>query len=409
MKSFLLAAALVALVPACAGAESQSLSFEEVAREALSHGPEAGKIGLDLAERAAEAFGARVKENPVINLGGELPVDHPSGGREDPGVSLSVSQAIRPSDFGQRMALAALIQQTGDAEQVLALNELLSNLAMLYARAWGFQETEKLLNDARTRVSRILKRVTTGQGSQGAFGEGDIQLLRSELESFEADGVAARGDLARSLAELTRLSGVALSGRTLQKLPDAPLLARDEFERLVRESRLPIQKRFQLLRTLSQKRVEVARLDAFPAVSPQVGYAHHDDGANQVVVGFSVPLTIFNRNEAESMRAQGELAAAERGERYATSDAIVTEALLLYDAAQDTTRQVEIYETKVLPAKTKAVEAYYRQFEGGAATAFQLWQAQRDLNDTRRRALELRVTLAGTRAQINALIGEPQL
>lgn len=75
---------------------------------------------------------------------------------------------------------------------------------------------------------------------------------------------------------------------------------------------------------------------------------------------------------------------------------------------QDTRRQVEIYGSRVLPAKVRAVEAYNRQFDGGAATAFQLWQAQRDLNDARRRSLELAVTLADTRAKLTTLVGQPQ-
>jgi len=404
----LLVAAFVALLPASAGAETRSLSFEEVAREALTRGPEAAKIAASLTERAAEAFSVKVKENPALNLDVEVPVDRPSGGREDTGIALSVSQAIRPSDFGQRGALAALIRETADSEQVLALNELLANLAILYARAWQFQETETLLKDSRARVSRILKRVTTGQESRGAFGEGDVELLRSELESFDADGVAARGDLSRSLAELTRSTGVALEGRTFQRPAEAPPVSRDALERMVRESKLPVQRRFQLLKDLSRKRLEVARLDAFPAVSPQLGYAHHDDGADQVMLGVSIPLPVFNRNQAETLRARGELSAAEQGERYATSDAIVSEALALYDAAADTRTQIEIYEKRVLPAKQRAVEAYYRQFEGGAASAFQLWQAQRELNDSRRRSLELRVALADARAKLTTLVGQPQ-
>ena len=406
MRTFVLAT-FVAFLPACATAERQPLSYDEVAREALSRGPEAAKIGASLAERAAEAFAIKVKENPALSVDVEVPVDRPSSAREDTGVAVSVSQAIRPSDFGQRSSLATLVRETADSEQVLALNGLLSNLSVLYARAWQFQETETLLKDARARVSRILKRVT-GQGSRGAFGEGDIELLRSELETFEADGVAARGDLARSLAELTHSSGVSFTGRLLRKPADVPPISRAELERLVRESRLPVQRRFQLLKELSQKRLEVARLDAFPAVSPRLGYAHHDDGTDQFVAGVTIPLPLFNRNQAETLRARGELSAAEQGERYATSDAIVAEALALYDAAVDTRRQVEIYETRVVPAKARAVEAYYRQFEGGAASAFQLWQAQRELNNSRRRSLELASALADARAKLTMLVGQPQ-
>lgn len=407
MKSTFLTAALAVLVPACVWAEGQPLSFEEVARDALSRGPEAAKIGGTLAERAAEAFSIRVKENPLLNVSAEVPVDRPTSGREDTGVSVTLSQTIRPSDFGQRAALASLIRDAADAEQALALNELLANLSIVYARAWLSQETETLLRDARARVSRIVKRVTA-PGSRGVFGEGDIELLKSELETYEAQAVAARGDRNRALAELTRSTGAPLGTRLIAKPSDLISVGRNDIERLVRESRLPVQRRFQLFGNVARKRLEIARLDAFPAVAPQLGFAHHDDGANQVVAGVTIPLPFFNRNQAERLRAQGEVSVAEQGERYATSDAIVSEALSLYDAAQDTRRQADIYESKVLPAKVRAVDAYNRQFDGGAATAFQLWQAQRDLNEARRRSLELAVTLAETRAKLTTLVGQPQ-
>ena len=407
MKSILLAATFAAILPAYATADNRELTYEEVAREALSHGPESARIGATLAERAAEAFSVKVKENPSLNLDVEAPIDRPTSSREDTGVSLAISQAIRPSDFGQRGEVAQLIQETGDSEQVLALNELLASLTISYARTWQFQEMELLLKDARARVSKILKRVTA-QGTQGAFGEGDIELLRAELESFEADGVAARGDFNRSLAELIRTTGAPFVNRVLRRPAAAPVISREALERLVRESRLPVQKRFQLLKELSRKRLEVSRLDSFPAISPRLGYSHHDDGTDQVVAGFSIPLPVFNRNQAEKLRAEGDLAIAEQGERYATSDAIVTEALALYDAADDTRRQVEIFDTKVVPSRRRSVEAYYRQFEAGAASAFQLWQAQRELNDSRRRSLELTVTLADAQAKLSTLIGQPQ-
>lgn len=388
-------------------AHAESLTFEQLVQQALLSSPEAAKIDATLSERAAEAFSVKVKENPVLSGGIELPINPPSEGREDKGTSLTLSQAIRPSDFGARTAFAAVIQEAGDAEKVLALNEYVQNLGILYSRAWQFQETQVLLSDARERAQAVLKRLSDA-ANQGAFPQGDIELFKAELKILEAKRIAARAELSRTQSELTRLAGFSMAERILRKPNDDIPIQKQGLEQLVRENKLPIQRRYELLRKFSIKQLEVARQDSFPVISPQIGLGHHDDGTNQVMVGFSVPLPFFNTNQADKIRAQGALAAAERAQSYSGSEGIVSEALLLYDAVASAKEQVALYENGVLPASKKAVDAYLRQFEAGSGSAFQLWQSQRELNQSRVTVIELRTTLASTRAQINALIGQQQ-
>ncbi len=406
MKKIVISLSLfIATVYGNAYAETKTLAFEAFLKEALVASPEAAKIDATLAERAAEAFSARVKENPVFNAGADLPINRPEN--EDTELSFTVSQAIRASDFGDRAALAAVIEQTGDIEKILALNEFVQNLCLLYARAWQFQETEALLSEARTRAGNILKKVTDGS-SRGLFPEGDVELFRAEQKSFEADVVAARSELSRTKAELLRLSGVMMRGVVLQKPSGDFPFTKEALTRLANESKLPLQQRYGLLRKLAQQQLEIARLDAFPAVSPALGYGRHDDGTSQVMFGLSIPLPVFNRNQAEKIRAQGALSAAQRAERYASSEAMIEEIHLLFDAAESLKKQVDLYESGVVPAKKKAVDAYFRQFEAGVGNAFQLWQAQRELNSARLRGLELRSAFNSAKAQMNALLGQQE-
>ena len=384
-------------------ADDSILDFNYLVREALTNSPEVAKIDATLAERIAEAFSTKVKINPELNSSFDIPSTRRNG--ENSEISITLSQGIRPSDFGERTALAAVIEQTADIEKQMALNLYIQNLGILYARAWQYQEVENILKDARKKASQFLGKVSEG-AKRGIFSEGDIELFRAEQKTFEADGTAAQGELFQATAELTRMSGVIISGKKLQRLSNILPLSKDDIERLVRESDLPIQKRVNLLKDLAQKQLEVARLDSFPIVSPLVGYSRHDDGIDQFTVGISVPFPLFNRNQAERIKAQGALVAAEREQRYSTSDAIVQEAQLIYEAFQNLKKQVDLYESGVLPAKKKAVDAYYRQFEAGVGTSFQLWQAFRELNQSQLRAIELRTSLASVRAQINTLIGK---
>lgn len=404
MRKFLLYLTLiVAYQSAVARADVHSIGFDEFVKEALASSLEASKIDATLAERIAEAFSARVKENPLLNASTDNPINPPPGEHRE--ILVTLSQAIRPSDFGERRALANVIEETGSADKILAINEFIQSLRVLYARAWQYQETQILLADSRRRASQILKKITDA-ANRGLFAEGDVDLFRAEQKTFDADTIAARSELARTKADLIRLSGVNLEGKVLERPEDTLPYTKDALERIARGSKLPLQRRYELLKKLAQKQLEVARLDSFPVVSPELGYGRHDDGTSQVTVGISIPLPFFNRNQAEKIKAQGALSAAERGQTYVSSDAMVAEVRLLFDAFESMKAQVDLYDNGVIPLKRKALEAYYRQFEAGIGNSFQLWQSQRELSSSRLRALELRSALTAASAQIKALIGQ---
>jgi cobalt-zinc-cadmium efflux system outer membrane protein len=403
-RIFLCAFSFICFSSPIAWSESRVIKFDELLKEALIQSPEAAKIDATLAERVAEAFAAGVKPNPELSSSFDIPSTRRDGEKSE--ISITLSQAIRPSDLGQRGVLADVIRRTADIDQEIALNQFVQSLEVLYARAWQYQEIKALLHDARKRSSQFLGKASEG-AKRGIFSEGDVELFRAEQKTFEADSVAAHGEFSQSAAELTRLSGVSVSGKELKRIDDTLSLSKDEITRLARESDLPAQRRVELLRALAETQLEVARLDSFPAISPLVGYSRHDDGIDQFTVGFSVPLPFFNRNQGERIKAQGALSAARQAERYATSDAIAKEVEFVYEAFQSLRKQAELYETAVIPSKRKALDAYYRQFEAGIGSAFPLWQAFRELNASQLRAIELRASLASAQAQLEALIGNP--
>lgn len=404
MKKVILCAALVLSGQSkIVHADDTTIQFEELAAGALKNSPEAAQIDAALAERLSEAFSTRVKLNPELSASLDFPTSRRNG--ENTEIAASISQAIRPSDFGARTALSEIIEETGDIDKQIAIYRYIQSLSVLYNRAWQYQEIEGLLKNSQKRAAEFLGKVNEGSKT-GIFSVGDVELFRAEQKSFESDSVAAYGEWSQTVGELTRLSGLKLGARKLGKPSDVLMLSKNEFERLARESRLPLQKRIQLKKELAQKQLEVARLDSFPTISPALGYSRHDDGIDQVTAGITMPLNIFNRNQAEKIKAQGALAAAESERRYATSDAVVQEVQLIYDSFQSIKRQVELNEKDIIPAKRRAIDAYYRQFDAGIGTAFQLWQSLRELNTSQMKAIELRAALASARAQINALVGK---
>lgn len=396
---------VLVLVAACnlAFADAQELDFNSLVKVAFEKSPVAAKIDAALADRIAEAFSKGVRANPELRYS----FDNPTSGRstDHDVVNISISQSLRASDFGARAALSSAIEKTGDLDKQIAIYQFVQDLGVLYARAWQFQEYASLLKDARARASRFLRKVAEG-ANRGVLSEGDAEVFRAEQKIVEADGVAAQGELAETMAELTRLTGVVTDGKRLQRLDNSIPVTKEDLVRLSLESALPIQLRVGLLRDLADKQLEVSRFDSIPPISPSFGYARQEDGVEQYTVGISVHLPFFDRNQGERFRARGARSAALQELRYLTSEALVNEIQLKFEAVKSLERQVELYETGVIPAKKRAVEAYYRQFEAGIGSSFQLWQAFRELNASQLRGIELVTVLAAKRAQLNALIGK---
>lgn len=393
--------------PTPARVQGSELTLQEAVARALVTSPQVSEIDSQLAGRIADAISARVKENPVVDFSADLPIERPPGGGiEQEDVLVTLSQTLRWSDFGARTKLAKAVQEAGAAERVVALNEYIQRVAILFVKLWQLRMRAEVLDDARSRSKSMLSKVSdAAQG--GLVSQGDIELLRAEVKNLEAEALAARVEGARTRGEFTRLTGYAVDGVVPAEPQFAARPSREGLLERARQSALPVQLRYRLLKQMAEYQLEVARLDSTPALSPRIGFGRHDDGTSQVTVGISIPIPVFHSNDAEKARAQGALSAALRAEEYGSSESLIAELSGLADALDGVEEQLKLYEGGVIPAKSKALEAYSTQLAAGVGTLFQIWQAQRDLNESRLRTLDLKAMRATLTAQVTTLLGEP--
>lgn len=231
---------------------------------------------------------------------------------------------------------------------------------------------QALTGVARKTVDVAGKRVAAGKISP-------IDETRARLAAVDATTAFAQATAAQAIAR-TRLG--ALIGRPSativladdsDRLPDAEplavLLARAGDAAAIRRARGQVSAR--------QAQVDVERAARVPDVTLSVGTKRDDQiGRRQAVVGLSMPLPLFNRNE-DALRAAlrrtdqaGEELAAARVEMAAA----LTAAHTRYEAARN---EVLLLRRDVVPNAQAAYEQTLKGFEYGKFSFLDVLDAQR--------------------------------
>lgn len=294
--------------------------------------------------------------------------------RDQAGLALQQSRAdIRAATVGLFVDVLAAQQRRQLAADSIALAENASRAAQQRVLAGKVSPVE----ETRARVAEAAVRVEALQ-ADGALRSARQRLaaLWGERPAAGAEGVAVAGQLGLPPADMAEAPRDGL-------FANAPVLA---------------QARIELDRRQALVRVETAA--TVPNVSVTLGAKRaQESGVTQAVVGFSVPLPVFDRN-------QGNLAEALRREDKARDELAATELRLGSELAQaqerlrSTRAEALTLQRDALPGAREAFDAASRGFALGkfsfleALDAQRTWfqvqvQAQRALADSLRAAAEI--------------------
>lgn len=401
---------LLSIVVASSSAQADQkkgeVTFEDVLTQTISTSPLVKEIDSAIAVRLAESIETRLRLNPELQAGAGVPVD-PAGDADKTQLNLTLSQPLRPSDFGARSAVSKLLSESANTEQKLSILELSQSVYLSYGKLWVLQEQKKFLVEQRDRARRISEKVEKAT-SAGALGKGEGSLFRAEYQKLRAQLLGVEADSARERANLLKLSTFSLEEGLPLELPPIELVgtSTESILQSVEEGSLPIQTRYELLAKVARKREELARKDAFPAFSPQIGYQRTEDGGSFVGVGIQFELPFSNRNQAEILRRQGEATYARAKNAYSRSDAFREEVKLSLRSMDALRQQAETYKKDVIPSLVSALGSYEAQFQAGAGTVLPIWQAQRELADAQLASLDLWLRTFTARSEVSILLGK---
>ena len=377
------------------------------------------RLTLDQAQRlaAARSLELSAAQHEVDAASGGV---QQAGARRNPELSMTVEgmrSATRtttttigfPLELGGKRA--ARVSATERVREVLAAQlanvraKVRADVVADYFAVVAAQERVRLTEDsarlAAQAANAVGKRVVAGKVSPVAETRAQVDAANAQLEATEARAAlsSARQALAALWGDAEPLfEQVDGSASDVPSRPSTPELLRevDESPSLV-SSRLEID--------VHRAQVDVERTKAMPDVVVSVGTKRDNElGLTQAVVGVSIPLPIFDRNQGAAWQAS-KLVDKARDDYEAARVRILSELSQASTQLATAQASLAVLRDTVLPAAQRSYDASTTGFEAGKFGFLDVIDAQRALLQARARTLNTLVTAWQAATTIDRLLG----
>ncbi|URN87626.1 MAG: TolC family protein [Pseudomonas protegens] len=366
---------LLALASQSASAVEQPLlSLDSALARAFANNPElaAARWEIDIAQGARQQAG--LIPNPVLS------VDAEDTRRDSRTTSVKLSQALElGGKRGARIDVASRGQELAALELERRRNQLRADVLDAYYTALRAQERTQLagrsLALAERGVAVAQGRVNAGKASPVEATRAQVQLAEVRLElnrgQMEQDNAyrrlamvtgAATSDFAGVQEQPLALAALPAPAQLLGRLPETTELRLAEQELVQREASLGLEK-----------------AQRIPDLDVSVG-SQYDASARERVnlVGLSMPLPLFNRNQGNVLSAARRADQA-RDLRNATELRLRTETRQALEQWNTARGEVQSFNQTILPAAQRAVDSATQGFEMGKFSFLDVLDAQRTL------------------------------
>lgn len=397
-----LAGIFTVLIFNLSSAYSEELSVDEAIQSALAQSPLVAEIDSNFAKEVREARDVDLLPNPEL----DAEMQYYSNGAPDATSnqpSLAITQAFRLSHLGLRAHVSKLKEQAAKQGKEAELVVFLQRVRLAFGRNWLLTERRNFTSGVLSKAKEISDFVEKGF-KETIFGIGEREIFRAEVARLKAELEGLDAELSRSQSEFISLTGIESTGKTFKKLElsevDPKLL--DRFEK----GSLKIQDRMKVLLTVSEEEKRLAERDAFPELRPRLVYAGTNDGGEFYGLGITIPLPFSNRNQNAIQEANAVKKSAQTTATYYRSETFRSQLQLLQQSISSSLRQLELYETKVIPSFQSALKAYNQQLRSGQGTVLQVWQVAVSLNESYERYTELWIKTFSERTELSIFLQE---
>ena len=418
----------LALRPAPVAAAA-GLTMDDAVRVAFARNRDLIAAKLDVDTAATDVIAARMLPNPVVSYtlgnlvlgrGNNQMMGLAPGFFDQPVQTIAISQVI---DVWAKRRARAQTAELGVEWRKWAAADAMRNIAHAVRSAF----IEVLREQAERALAREVsaRYAATTKLSRARFAAGDIseaELRKVELEAIRYDNAVidadSQWDLAR--AQLAVLMGLpdataippALPEEFALVVPGDNLSGADATTQLVDLAlrRRPDVRAAQLDRARAAAQLVSARREAYPDIAIGPTYSHSGftvsgDNPNVLGVGISLPLPIFDRNQASRARADVDI-------RRTENEAARLELVVRHEIADATRRErrarllVGIYEGGMLKLSEDALRTAERLYHAGASSLLEFLEAQRTYLETRGQYLRTRHELRQASVDVAYVVAE---
>lgn len=394
-------ALFVSILALAAPVAAQPLSLAQALETAFAQNPElaAAQRGLGIAE--GERLQAGVMPNPVLSWESE------DTRRSTRTVTTTISQTleiggkrgarIETAEYSRTATQLDIDRQANALRAQVTVDwyaALRADIALVLAR-----ESDGL---AQRGVHIAEGRVRAGKSSPVETTRAQVQAIETGLQVKRAENERANRyrDLARTLGMTTPLV-VALDA--VSPSPGHPPSESAAVAAVARSTDLRLA---QAKIDQSDSALGLERARRIPDLTVSVGSQYDAAVKDRVnVVGFSLPLPLFDRNQGNVLAASRR-AEQSRDLRNATELNVRARAQAALDQWSMSASEIDGLQRQVLPAARQAVDAATRGFELGKFGYLEVLDAQRTLIVARSQYLQALASATESRAALERLFGD---
>ena len=407
-----LALAAAALSPASAqDSPGGTLTLARALALTLERSPELAAVSWDIRAAEARIIQARLLPNPELGLTAEdLTGTRGFKNGENAERTLQLSQLVelggkRTARIGEAQLNRALTDfdyQVKRVEVLRATTRAFVDVLVAQRRLALAEETVQLWEHA---VPLTKKRVEQGAAPEVEVTRINVAVALAQItrEHSRREALGAKAVLSSQWGEtravrfenvtgdLDRMEAVPPLGTLVARLGNHPQLARWTVERERREATLRLQQ--------AQAVPDLTAL-AGPRV---VGRA---DDLTLGVIGFSMPLPLFNRNQGNIAEARALIEKARPEERVIEARAFA-ELSVAYQTMVRAIEEVATLKERVLPSATQTVTLLSEGYSAGRFSQLEILDARRTLTEARDRHLRALADYHKSLADVEALTAQP--
>lgn len=395
-------AVLCLLLAATASAQAgQGLSLPDALAAAFANNPELAAAGRERGIAEGERRQAGLIPNP------ELSWEVEDTRRDTSTTTVTLSQALElGGKRGARIAVASSGQAIAELDLQRQRNGLRADVVQAFHAALRAQTAVDLAQQSQALTERGLKvaqgRVSAGQASP-------VEATRAQVQLAQAHAELRRAESQRTVAfqALARLTGspqasfghVQAAGLSPGTAPSAEtLLAHLEQTAEWRLAAAQIERGDASLGSEKAQRI--------PNLTVSLGSQYSREDRERVnVVGLSMPLPLFDRNQGNVLAAARRADQA-RDLRNAVELRLRSETRSAVSQWRAALQDVEAYDRTILPSAQQAVDTATRGFEMGKFAFLDVLDAQRTLIDARALYLDALAAATDARAQVERIYGD---
>lgn len=382
-------------------AQGGVITLDDAVNAAMANNPELAAVQKGIGIALGELRQAGLIPNPELSWEAE------DTRRNTRTTTLSVSQALElGGKRGARVALAQRGQDTAQVELERQRNVLRANVIGAFYGAARAQERLQLAEQSQVLAERGLSvaqgRIKAGKASPVEATRAQVQLSEVRLQLSRAQ--AQRANAYQQLAEVTgapfaQFGRVDASVTAPGRVPEAlNLLERIGETADLRLAQLQIDQRDAVLGLEKTRRI--------PDLKVSLGSQYSQTDRERVnVVGLSMPIPLFNRNQGNILAAARRADQA-RDLRNAAELRLRTDVRQALEQWRTAQGEVTSFNQIILPAAQRAVDTATRGFEAGKFNFLDVLDAQRTLVNARSQYLEAAAQVTDAWVSIERVFGD---